>query len=240
MFKSTSLAIALSLAALAAPAHAVVINGDFEDVSASTPGRGLANGAFLSNLASGPGASWDVFTSIPGWTTTAGAGIEVQTNRTIGSINARSGLHYIELDSHPKPNSNSTMAQTLNLASGVYQLDFYYSPRTGDVGSNGIEYSVFNAASASLLAGSVTGPNATAGTAVGLWTLVSTLFTVGGGDSPVTLSFAATGKADTLGGFLDDIKVTRVAAVPLPAAAPLLVAGLGALVFVARRRRKAA
>lgn len=237
MFKSTSLAIALSLAALAAPAHAVVFNGGFEDVSSSTPGRGLSNGAFLANLASGPGPSWDVFTSIPGWTTTAGAGIEVQTNRTIGSINAHTGLHYIELDSHPKPNSNSTMAQTLNLSSGVYQLDFYYSPRTGDVGSNGIEYSIFNAASASLLAGSVTGPSTTAGTAVGLWTLVSTLFTVRGGDSPVTLSFAATGKADTLGGFLDDINVTRVAAVPLPAAGPLLLVALAGLGLYSRRER---
>lgn len=239
MLKLPFLAGAIALGLLAAPAHAVVINGDFEDTSSSTPGAGLANGAQLSQLATGPGQSWDVFTSIPGWTTTAGAGIEVQTNRTLGSIDAHSGSHYIELDSHPKPNSNSTMAQTLALAAGIWRLDFYYSPRNSDVGSNGIAYSVVNQATSSLLAGSVTGPNATAGTAVGLWTLVSALFTVTGGDSPVTLSFAATGTANTLGGFIDDISLTQVSSVPVPAALPLLLTGIGAIGFAARRRRAA-
>lgn len=236
--KSLSLvAGALALGLIADTAGAVVLNGSFEDTS-SNP-TGLVNGRPLASLAGGPGTSWDVFTAIPGWTTVAGSGIEVQTNRTLSSIDAHSGRHYVELDSHPAPNSNSTMAQTIALDRGEWRLDFYYSPRTSDVNTNGIAYSVLNAATDELIAGAVTGPSATQGTKVGLWTLVSALFTVKTGDSPITLRFAATGSANTLGGFLDDISLTQVSAVPLPAALPMLLAGLGGLAFAARRRRAA-
>ncbi len=65
--------------------------GDFEDTTTLDP-TGLVKGNKLSNLAT-TGSSWDVFSEISGWKTTAGAGIEVQTNRTLGSIDAHSGQH---------------------------------------------------------------------------------------------------------------------------------------------------
>ena len=77
----------------AASASTLVVNGDFEDTSSSVPGVGLVNGVALGDLAGGSGKSWDVYTEIPGWKTDDGAGIEVQPNRTLGSIDAHSGRH---------------------------------------------------------------------------------------------------------------------------------------------------
>ncbi|MEX2517963.1 MAG: VPLPA-CTERM sorting domain-containing protein [Paracoccaceae bacterium] len=231
--KAVCFAVA-SVGMVAAPAFAAVVNGDFEDKTFSNPNPGLVNGIAIGDLeTSGPG--WDVYTDILGWETSAGSGIELQTNGTIGSFNANSGTRYVELDSHPAPNSNSTMFQTLVLDPGTYQLDFFYSPRNGDAGSNGIDYSVTGLISGFLLAGGVTGPSGT--TTVGLWTLVSSFFTVQAGDSPVTLSFSAVGAENTLGGFIDDVSVS---AVPVPAALPLLITALAGLGFLSRRRQRSA
>ncbi|MDW4497482.1 hypothetical protein R5H30_05775 [Sulfitobacter sp. D35] len=95
---------ALSFMLAGSASAAIVVNGDFEDVNSSTPGAGLANGRSLSTLATS-GGGWDIYSALPGWTTVEGAGIEVQTNRTLRSIDAHSGQHYIELDSR----KNSTM-----------------------------------------------------------------------------------------------------------------------------------
>lgn len=223
----------------AASASTVVFNGTFEDTSSSTPGAGLVNGQAIGDLASGPGRSWDVFTSIPGWTTDSGAGIEVQTNRTLSSIDAHSGQHYIELDSHPKATSNSSMVQTIMLGIGTYKLSFWYSPRNGDAGSNGIEYSVTGAAPNNnvLLLNGLTGPSAANGTSVGNWTQFTSRFTVATGDSPVHLKFEATGKANTLGGFVDSVSIS---AVPVPAGLPMLLTAVAGFGYVARRRTRKA
>ncbi len=230
MAKSIAIAGALLLAS--GTAHAVVLNGNFEDVSSSVPNFGLVNGNSLSDLAGRTGRrSWDVYDSLPGWRTGSGAGIEVQSNGTLGSINAHSGQHYIELDSHPRGNSNSSMEQDVTLGVGSYELSFWYSPRNHQTDSNGIDYSI----SDGLLAGSITGPGTIPQvTSVGNWSLVTARFMVGvAGD--YTLSFAATGRQNTLGGFVDTVSI---AAVPLPAAGLLLPVGFAVLV-AAKRRRKA-
>ena len=240
MSKVFFIAGALTLGLLGAPAHAVVVNGGFEDTSSSNP-TGFVNGNTLASLAGKSGnKSWDVFTAIPGWTTTAGSGIEVQTNGTLTSIDAQSGMHYVELDSHPSPSSNSSMTQTLNLSRGDYLLEFYYSPRNSTANSNGIAYTVMSVLDETLLAGDITGPSVPAGTSVGVWTLISTLFSVKSGDSPVALTFAAFGKQDTLGGFIDSVSLSKVGEVPVPAALPLLATGIAAFGFFARRKRKTA
>ncbi|MDW4497483.1 VPLPA-CTERM sorting domain-containing protein [Sulfitobacter sp. D35] len=121
------------------------------------------------------------------------------------------------------------------LGAGKYDLSFWYSPRKRNAATNGISYSVLDSASNSLLAGTVTGPNALQGTAVGAWTKVTARFEVASGGSPVSLLFSATGASDGLGGFVDDIAINSV---PLPAGLPILMTGLAGYAFL--RRRKAA
>lgn len=229
MFKAiATAAFAGALLLGANTANAMIINGDFEDTATLDP-TGLVNGNTLSNLAT-TGSSWDVFTQINGWTTASGAGIEVQTNRTLGSVDAHSGQHYIELDSHPRPNSNSSMEQEVALDAGKYELSFWFSPRNNDASSNGIEYSI----SGDLVSGFITGPGMSPVTSVGAWTLVKALFVVETAGN-YTLAFGATGKQNTLGGFIDTVNIT---AVPVPAAGLLLPAGVAILGFASRRRKR--
>lgn len=215
-----------------ASAAPILINGDFEDVTTLDPFGLVDTGQRLSELSGSGSGSWDVFDEIAGWRTVSGAGIEIQTNGTLGTIDSVSpGSRYVELDSHPTPNSNSTMAQDVVLDAGQYLLEFYYSPRNSDVGSNGISYEVNDGST--LLAGSVTGPSAT--TSVGVWTLISELFEIGADNTLVTIAFGATGSANTLGGFLDNIKITPV---PLPAGLPLFIGGLGLMGWLGWRRKR--
>lgn len=192
-------------------ASAVTVkNGSFEDVGTDAPkvDRG----------------SWDVYHSIPGWQTISGTGIEVQTNTTLGSIDAHNGSRYVELDSHPGNGSNSTMQQLISLVAGTYTLSFFYSPRTQDAGTNGIRYSIGS------ISDTVTGPGA--GIERGSWTEIVANFSVDrDGDYP--LQFAAIGAADTYGGLIDNVSI---APIPVPAGAVLLLTALGGLTLMGRRQ----
>lgn len=227
----TSIGIAAVLACGVSAAHAAtVVNGSFE------MDAGIAqDGQAFSTLAAGTGEnSWSVFNSLPGWTTTSGAGIEIQTANTLGSINAQDGQHYVELDSH----NNSSMQQSINFSStGSYLLSFFYSPRDSNTASNVIDYSLFDAVSpfAAVLGGSVTGPSAGPPvTAVGVWTQISAIFVITQVGN-YNLKFAAGGTNNSLGGFVDNVSI---AAVPVPAGGLLLLGALGGL--AALRRRKTA
>lgn len=223
--KAKAVIAAAVFASLALPAAAstIVVNGSFES---GVPGnsRGLNNGAYFGNLnTSGP--SWDRWANINGWRKTSGSGIEVQSNRTLSTIDAQDGTHYVELDS----NNNSSMAQTLALGVGKYVLSFWYSPRTYDPKTNGIEYTI----GGGLAGGRVT--NGTPkGAKVGNWVEIWKVFnivTAGNYD----LKFSAVGLSDSYGGLIDNV---NVAPVPLPAAGLGMVAALGGLGAL-RRRRKA-
>lgn len=210
--------LAFSTLAHASP---IVTNGGFES---GVPGnkKGLNNGALFANLnTSGP--SWDRWLAINGWRRTYGSGIEVQSNRTLSTIDAQEGTHYVELDS----NSNSGMKQTLNLGVGDYVLKFWYSPRTPQANTNGIEYAV-----GSLTGGYVT-TNKPTGAVVGVWTEIISKFRVGTRGS-YDLNFSATGLSDSYGGLIDNVSV---APVPLPAAGLGLMAALGGLASLKRRRK---
>lgn len=205
--KSVFLSVAASLAlSLPAAASTIVINGGFEDPALGTN-------------------TWAVYSSIPGWKSTSGAGIEVQ-NGTAGAglILAHGGVNKVELDSH----NNSAMQQIVTLGIGQYLLSFFYSPRTSSNTDNTINYGVTG-----LLAGSVSGPDAL--TAIGKWTEITALFTVKTAGS-YALTFAAGGTSNSLGGFIDDVSITP-APVPVPAAGLLLLGGLGGLAALKRRRR---
>lgn len=212
--RKIALASALALGAATAASAVTVVNGSFEDVSGSTQIAGSG--------------SWSVYETIPGWTTVAGEGIEVQTNTV---ITAQDGRRYVELDSHPNntlsgATTNSTMTQVVELALGLYELSFWYSPRTNDPGTNGILYSIGD------LAGSITGPGSDPLTSVGSWTRIVETFMITTAGS-YNLTFAADGTANRLGGFIDDVSIS---AIPLPAGGVLLLTALGGLAIVRRRK----
>jgi hypothetical protein len=123
-----ALSILLGLSSLA---HAnLFINGDFETVDGTlNVTTGFQGTAFSENPVSRPLNQLaalglpGVYTSIPGWQTVAGAGIEVHVQQVLGIL-PHSGLHYLELDSHPRDNlsSASAMAQTVTLNGLPYQF----------------------------------------------------------------------------------------------------------------------
>jgi hypothetical protein len=124
-------AAVLSLLALSSLAQAnLFTNGDFESVDGTLNiTTGFQGSAFsespvtrpLNQLAALglPG----VYDSIPGWQTVAGSGIEVHVQQVLGVL-PHSGLHYLELDSHPRNglSSASAMAQTVTLNGLRYQF----------------------------------------------------------------------------------------------------------------------
>ncbi|MEM7720608.1 MAG: VPLPA-CTERM sorting domain-containing protein [Pseudomonadota bacterium] len=204
--KTVLLAAAFATAIAGGASAATVVNGSFEQ----TPGfSGKRN--------------WQVYKSIEGWTTSNGAGMEIQSNATLRGIDAHQGNHYVELDSHGR-NSNSTITQSIAFKAGTYDLSFYYAPRTTSDHTNGIQFSVGD-----YLLDQVAGPS-------GLfirqsWAQVTRRFEVKEAGI-YNLSFSAIGKQDTYGGLIDNVSIS---AVPLPASAFFLLGGLG--LFGAFRRK---
>lgn len=228
---------ALSLGVAALPAHAVIVqNGGFDEIGNNPVGLTLgdSDGQTLSSLIGASGRqSWDVFGSLPGgWVAPTGAGIEVQSLNTLNpKVTPHSGTFYVELDTETEggSNSNSVMEQALGiLAPRRYELSFFYRPRTGQVNTNGITVEIFDGV---LLAQNIVSTNTSD------WVEQVIGFNVGAGAGDLTLRFSAGGLADEIGGLIDTVSIN---AVPVPAALPLLLTGIGALGFAARRRRKAA
>lgn len=180
----------------------------------STPSLALTT--FQTNFDSVAVASggFVVLPSVEGWTATAGAGIELQ-NHAAGTPFSESNL--VELDSH----NNSAMSRTID--AGDYLLKFYYSARPGvPAASNGIDVLV-NGSSIFNITGN--GGNATN------WIQKTIKFNVGASS---TLTFAAIGTSDSLGGYLDNV---ALGAVPETATWAMLIAGFGFMGAAARRRR---
>lgn len=130
MLKRGGVAFAMLLG-LSGGAHAnLFINGDFETVDGTlNVTTGFQGTAFsespvarpLNQLAAlGLPAIYD---SIPGWQTVAGSGIEMHVQQVLGVL-PHSGLHYIELDSHPRNglSSASAISQTVTLNGLRYQF----------------------------------------------------------------------------------------------------------------------
>lgn len=215
--------LGLAAVLVAGTAHANLLqNGDFE---LGPNGRGLVNGNDFDAMPGRAGSrSWDVWTSLPGWTTTGGAGIEVQTRRTVGGADAQSGAYYIELDSHPRGRSNSTMAQSVDLTAGKYVLSYWYQPRTGRPGDNVI---------AAMFDGIDLAVQDETSKTQGGWVQYFANIDVATAGT-YTVGFAARGLENTLGGFIDNVELSQV---PLPAALPLMGAGLAGLAFWRRRQQ---
>jgi hypothetical protein len=211
-----------------ASSAAPIINGSFEDctttVQCSSPSYvGTVHGYNLNNLATSANG-WDVYSSIPGWTTVSGPGIEVQRSGVVTT--AQDGNRYVELDSHPLPNSNSSMKQTVALTAGDYVLSFYYMPRTSSTSDNGIKWSFG------------TSSGVVDGTSPAAWKLY-TVPLLGLSAGSYDLVFAADGTQNTLGGFIDNVQLQeRAGSTVVPEPATLLLSGLGLLGLAGRARRR--
>jgi len=185
---------------------------------AATPNL-VVNGSFEDNaLANG---SWSNFSSINGWTG-VGAGIEVRNN-IAGS--AFDGLNFVELDT----TQNSSMFQTVATQAGhSYSFSFAYANRPGTaVSTNGLDWTLDGGKTWTAVAA------LPAATTDNNWTTFNTSFIAG---ASTKIGFRATGTSDSIGSSLD--KVSLTAAVPEPQTYALMLAGLGALSFVARRRNR--
>lgn len=171
------------------------------------------------------------------WDTDLTSGVEVRRN--VAGV-AQDGLNFIELDSHfghfnsatfdnnsGGNSTNSWISQTVNTSLGqVYHLSYWYSPRAGSQSGNNQINVFWN----NLQLGGGTYTNSGSGSG---WNEYK--FDVVGNGSSGTLRFADVGTANTYGASLDNVSL--VAAVPEPETYALMMAGLGAVAFMARRRR---
>ena len=160
-----------------------------------------------------PAGSFIIVPTAEGWTATGGDGIEIQ-NHAAGDPFSETNL--VELDS----NNNSAMSRTID--AGSYTLNFYYSARPNvPAASNGIDVLVNGVSIFNITGDGGGGTN---------WMPQSINFGV---NASSTLTFAAIGTSDSLGGYLDNIGLTGV---PEPATWAMMLGGFMAVGAAARRR----
>jgi hypothetical protein len=176
----------------------------------------ITNGGFETpDIGTG---SFQVLSTIPGWTTSFGSGIEMQ-DHVAGS--PFDGAQHVELDSF----SNSGMLQQISTVAGqTYMLSFAYSPRPGVASdSNIIEIFFDNVLLDTLTASGIGLPDTS-------WSIFNYSVTATSGLS--LLEFRAAGMSDTLGGYLDEVGLTAATSVPEPASLFLFCTGLLGLGFM--------
>ena len=228
MKRPTALALATaallaSAAAQAAPVS-LITNGSFETLP----------------VALGDG-QWTVFSSLSGWTVDPTSGAEARRN-VAGS--AQDGVVFIELDTHAgsfgsssfDSSTNSWISQSIATVAGTqYTLSWYYAPRAGEAADTNAIDVLWNGVKLATSNGSGMGANG------GVWQQYS-FDVVGTGTDE--LRFAAGGKADAVGGSLDNVSLVvagaqAAAVVPEPASVGLAALALAGLAFASRRRQQA-
>lgn len=174
----------------------------------------VVNGSFEADIVA-PG-TWVIEQNFVGWT----GDPDIEIRNAFDGI-AQDGVNYVELDTF----SNSSMRQVIT-ATGLVQLTFWYGARPGvSAGSNTISFSL----------GNLSGTLLENATGVGgiEWLQYSGIVDLGTSGT-ATLTFTALGTSDQLGGSIDNVSVT---AVPEPANAAMMIAGLGLLGGLVRWRK---
>jgi|GEM_PF-3640017 len=173
----------------------LLINGSFELSDDRVGSRGKA----LSQIKQ---KSWDVFQSLPSgvegvqsWYTSDGPGIEVQGDNTVTAAAHKNRV--VELDSHGGSDTNSTMSQDVLLCRGKHVIKFMYYPRTKKAGDNTIEVKIDNKVIKTIDM-----------VKTGEWIRVRAPFRVKE-KKKYTISFAAKGLDNSLGGLVDSIKLHK-------------------------------
>lgn len=178
----------------------------------------ITNGSFESIAQ--PNGTWNIYNVLAGWQIGA-KGVEIRNN-VAGT--AYDGKNFVELDT----TANSWISQTIETKVGeTYALSFLYSARPGvSAASNPIDAYLNGAL---FVNADADGTHSSANN----WTPFSKTFVASGRFT--TITFAATGVSDSYGGSLDKVAVS---AVPEPTTAGMLLAGLGALGLIIRRRTR--
>lgn len=179
----------------------------------------IQNGSFEASAQASN--SWNIYAALPGWT--AVPAVELRNNV---SGAAQHGVNFVELDAY----GNGTISQSFATVVGqAYELSFFYSNRTfTELWTNGLS---FNLGGGTWLTTPTPESNQSGGN---LWTQMTYGFNAQG--SQTTLTFKATGTGDSYGTSLDNVSV--VSAIPEPETYALMLAGLGAIGFVAFRRSR--
>lgn len=177
----------------------------------------VVNGSFEADAQAA--GTWNIYDNLAGWT---GGRLGVELRNNVAGA-ASEGVNYVELDT----TGNSSIYQFITTSAGTwYDLAFDYSPREGVAeASNQIKVWWGNDV---LTTPPLKGFNAGPGNN---WSTYTFKVQGTGNDK---LFFDALGTNDSYGGSLDNIRVT---AVPEPETYAMLLAGLGMIGFMSRRRK---